>query len=115
MKWTSLLATAVLGLTFGCTRAPSPTKDQLREDFDTLCRGQKEYLEARRNLKGAPEKELRAERTRRMREGLQTEAGLKAFETLTAAPTADPRGDTERTAQGAGLTGWGCPELAEYR
>lgn len=110
-----LLGAVVLAVLFACTRAPSPTKDQIREDFDNLCHGQKEYLEARRNLKGAPDKELRAERTRRMREGLQTEDGLKAFDFLAMPNLTDPRGDTERAAQRAGLTGWGCAELAEYK
>ena len=109
MKLALLLMVPAL-LLAACTRS-GPTQAQVREDFDTICKAQKDFLQSKQLLKGVKESELQGERNRRMGEGRLSEAGLRAVELVVSSAGQSPRAAVEEEAKKAGLKDWTCPEL----
>ena len=109
MKLAFLLLVPALLLN-ACSRS-GPTQAQVREDFDTICKAQKDFLQSRQLLKGVKEADLKGERNRRMGEGRLSEAGLRAVELVVGSAEGSPRASVEEEAKKAGLKDWSCPEL----
>lgn len=101
---------SALLLLSACSRS-GPTQAQIKDDFDTICKAQKDYLQSRQLLKGVGDAELKGERNRRMGEGRLSEAGLRAVELVVASGPGSPRIPVEAAAKEAGLKDWTCPEL----
>jgi len=109
--FTPCLALLLLLALPACSKTGS-NKEAAQRDFDRLCNAQKDFLEARK-LKGVDIAELAAEKAKRMGEGLESEAALRAIEAMSVAAAGDHRGLVEKAAREAGLENWSCPELAE--
>lgn len=110
MKLALLLMVPALLLLAACTRS-GPTQAQVREDFDTICKAQKDFLQSKQLLKGVQEADLKGERNRRMGEGRLSEAGLRAVELVVSSGSGSSRAAVEEEAKKAGLKDWTCPEL----
>jgi hypothetical protein len=109
MKHASWIAAATLLLS-ACTRG-GPSEAQVIQDFDAICKAQRDYVSSRALMKTAENTELLTERNRRLSEARQTEAGIKAVDAILSAGAGSARAKVETAAASAGLKGWACPEL----
>jgi hypothetical protein len=109
MKQAPRMALIVLLLS-SCTRS-GPSEALVKQDFDAICKAQKDYVASRELMKNAENAELITERNRRLGEGRVTEPGLRAVEALVSAGAGSARTKVEEAARAGGLSGWTCPAL----
>ncbi len=106
MKRISLFFLVIL---VSCTRAGS--SEAIRIDLDSVCNAQKSYVQTAK-LKGVNQAEIWAERARKMREGLKTDAVKAAVESFLA-PDSQRADLFFELAKQAKLESWTCQEFLQ--
>jgi hypothetical protein len=87
------------------------SSEDIRADLDSVCNAQKSYVQTAR-LKGVSQAELWAERARKMREGLKTEAVKTAVEAYLS-PNSQQAELFFALAKQAKLDAWSCQEFSQ--